>query len=153
MSSKVREIVESHGSNPSNLIPILQDVQTNDGYLSENALAEIAGLMDVSESTIYGVATFYTQFKFVKPGEHEIRICQGTACHVRGAESLLDFFKTNLGIQPGETTKDGRFSLERVACLGCCALAPVMVIDGEVYGHLTTAKAEKILTEYKEGKR
>jgi NADH-quinone oxidoreductase E subunit len=149
----VKEIAEAHGQDKGSLIPILQSIQEENGFLSPEAVAEVADVLGIHESQIYGVATFYTQFRFLKPGEHQIRVCQGTACHVRGAESLLDFFKSDLGIEPGQTTEDGKFSLERVACLGCCALAPVMVIDGEVYGHLTTAKAEKILTEYKEGKR
>jgi NADH-quinone oxidoreductase E subunit len=149
----VKEIAEAHGQDKGSLIPILQSIQEENGFLSPEAVAEVADVLGIHESQIYGVATFYTQFRFLKPGEHQIRVCQGTACHVRGAESLLDFFKSDLGIEPGQTTEDGKFSLERVACLGCCALAPVMVIDGEVYGHLTTAKAEKILTEYKQGKR
>ena len=149
MSSEIKRIVEAHNFDPDNLIPILQEIQEAEGFLSKEAIQDVAETLNTSESIVYGVATFYTQFKFVKPGEHKITVCQGTACHVRGSEGLLDFFSLNLGIGPGETTEDGKFSLERVACLGCCALAPVMVIDGEVHGHLTTAKAEKILSKLK----
>lgn len=151
MTDKISEIINKHNYDPDNLIPILQEIQECDGFLSKDAISEVADTLNTSESTVFGVATFYTQFKFVKPGEHKITVCQGTACHVRGSESLMDFFKLNLGIEPGETTDDGKFSLERVACLGCCALAPVMVIDGEVHGHLTTAKAEAVLSKLKEG--
>lgn len=147
MSSEIERIVVAYGREPSNLIPILQEIQESEGYLSKEAISDVAHALDTSESKIYGVATFYTQFKFVKPGKHKIKVCQGTACHVRGSKNLLDFVKLNLGIEPGESTEDGMFSLERVACLGCCALAPVMDVDGEVYGHLTVAKIEKILSK------
>ena len=147
---EIKEIIRGFERNPGNLIPILQAIQHNFGYLPEEAIAEVAQHLKMSESNIYGVATFYTQFKFIKPGKHIITICQGTACHVRGSEELIDFFRFNLGIEPGQTTKDGMFTLERVACLGCCALAPVMVIDDETFGGVTTAKAEKIIARYKE---
>ncbi len=145
MSAEVKEIVENHDNKSSNLIPILQDIQSMDGYLPEEALAEIADLLDVSESTIYGVATFYTQFKFIKPGKHQIKLCQGTACHVKGSNTLLDVIKSNLKIEPGETTADGNVSLERVACLGCCALAPVIVVDDEVHGKMTQDSTTEII--------
>ncbi len=152
MNNQIMEIVNRHNNDPDNLIPILQEIQGKEGYLSQEAISEVTNVLNISESKIYGVATFYTQFKFIKPGLHQIRICQGTACHVRGSDILLDLFKSNLGIGTGETTTDDKFSLERVACLGCCALAPVMVIDNEVYGHLTTTKAEAIISKYKEEK-
>ena len=150
MSSIVKEIIEKHDNNPANLIPILQDVQSEDGYLSGEALADIAQLLGISESTIYGVATFYTQFKFIKPGEHQIKLCQGTACHVKGSNTLLDVIKTSLKIEPGETTEDGKVSLERVACLGCCALAPVIVLDDEVHGKMTQDSTGKLLKSLRE---
>jgi NADH-quinone oxidoreductase subunit E len=150
MSSIVKGIVDKHDNNPANLIPILQDVQSEDGYLSGEALADIAQLLGISESTIYGVATFYTQFKFIKPGEHQIKLCQGTACHVKGSNTLLDVMKTTLKIEPGETTADGKVSLERVACLGCCALAPVIVVDDEVHGKMTQDSTSKLLKNFEE---
>ncbi|NHJ33262.1 MAG: NAD(P)H-dependent oxidoreductase subunit E, partial [Asgard group archaeon] len=97
----------------------------------------------------YGVATFYSQFKFIKPGKHIIRVCMGTACHVLGAQSLLDKLSRDLKIESGETTEDELFSLESVYCLGCCALAPVMLIDEDVYGSMTAAKVNKILRRYR----
>jgi len=145
MPAEVIEIVKTHDSDPSNLIPILQDVQLIDGYLSEKALAEIADRLEISESMVYGVATFYTQFKFIKPGKHQIKICQGTACHVKGSNTLLDVIKSNLKIAPGQTTEDGNVSLERVACLGCCALAPVIVVDDEIHGKMTQDSTAEVL--------
>jgi NADH-quinone oxidoreductase subunit E len=150
MSTDIKKIVAAHDNDLNNLIPILQEIQDNEGYISKETISGVAEALGSSESKIYGVATFYTQFKFIKPGKHKITVCQGTACHVRGSESLLDYLRLNLGIEPGESTEDGEFSLERVACLGCCALAPVMVVDGEVYGHLTVPKIEKILSRTKE---
>jgi len=130
------------------LIPVLQKVQEELGYLPEEAVSEIAYFLDVSESEVYGVASFYAQFRFIRQGEHTVKVCQGTACHVRGGRRILDTVVRELGIQPGETTEDYKFSLERVACFGSCALAPVMVVDKTVYGKMTTPKARKTLDEY-----
>jgi len=104
--------------------------------------------LGVSESEVYGVASFYAQFRFERQGEHTIKVCQGTACHVRGGRRILETVEQEVGIQPWETTEDYKFSLERVACFGSCALAPVMVVDKTVYGRMTTAKARKTLAEY-----
>jgi len=130
------------------LIPLLQKVQEEIGYLPEEAVSEIAYFLGVSESEVYGVASFYAQFRFIRQGEHAVKVCQGTACHVRGGRRILETVERELGIQPRETTEDYKFSLERVACFGSCALAPVMVVDKTVYGKMTTAKARKILAEY-----
>jgi NADH-quinone oxidoreductase subunit E len=129
------------------LIPILQKVQAELGYLPEEAIAEIARFLRVSESEVYGVASFYAQFRFQRQGEHTIKVCQGTACHVRGGQRILEAVERELGIQSEGTTEDYKFSLERVACFGCCALAPVMVVDKTVYGRVTIAKAKQVLTE------
>ncbi len=145
MKALVEEIVNKHHNNPANLISILQEIQFQEGYLSEDTIQDIAEVLDISGSKIYGVATFYTQFKFVKPGLHQIKLCQGTACHVKGSNTLLDVLKSSLKIEPGQTTADGNVSLERVACLGCCALAPVIVVDDEVHGKMTQDSTTEIL--------
>jgi len=123
-------------------------VQEELGYLPEEAVSEIAFFLGVPESEVYGVASFYAQFRFVRQGEHTIKVCQGTACHVRGGRRILEAVEREISIQPGETTEDYKFSLERVACFGSCALAPVLVVDKTVYGRMTTAKARKTLAEY-----
>jgi NADH-quinone oxidoreductase subunit E len=147
--SEVEEIVGEYGAERASLIPILQDVQDRFGYLSEEAVDELARLIGASPNEIYGVATFYAQFRFRPPGEHTIQVCLGTACHVRGGEQILEEVKRRLGIGPGETTADGKFDLERVACLGCCALAPVVAIDGKVHARMTVKKTSSTLSQYK----
>ena len=129
-------------------IPVLQKVQEEFGYLPEEAISEIANFLGLTKNEIYGVASFYAQFRFERQGERVIKVCQGTACHVRGGRRILDIVQNELGIHPGETTEDYRFSLERVACFGACALAPVMVIDKTVYGQMTAVKARQILAPY-----
>jgi len=127
------------------LIPILQKTQAELGYLTEDAVSEIANFLGISESQVYGVASFYAQFRFTRQGEHVIKVCQGTACHVRGSHRILEEVELELGIQPGGTTGDYKFSLERVACVGCCALAPVMVVDDNVHAKMTVAEAKKTI--------
>ncbi len=129
-------------------IPVLQKVQEKLGYLPEETISEIANFLGLSKNEIYGVASFYAQFRFERQGEHTVRVCQGTACYVRGGRRILDTVEREIGIHPGETTEDYKFSLERVACFGSCALAPVMVVDKTVYGRVTTVKARQILAEY-----
>ncbi len=128
-----------------NLVPALQDAQEKDGFISEAVVSELAEFFGISKSDIYSVVSFYAQFKFTKPGRHIIKVCQGTACHVRGSGNLLLALKERLGIEDGQTTADGRITLERVACLGACALAPAIVVDEKVYGRLTLPELEKIL--------
>jgi len=131
-------------------IPVLQKAQEKLGYLPEEAISEIADFLGLTKNEIYGVATFYAQFRFERPGEHTIKVCQGTACHVRGASRILEEVARDLGIDAGKrTSPDHKFSLERVACFGACALAPVMVIDDTVYGKVTTAEAKKLIEEYR----
>jgi len=129
----------------SDLIPLLQAVQEEIGYLPGPAMREVAKFLRVPESAVYGVATFYAQFYLTGQGRHRIKVCQGTACHVRGGAKIMDAMVTKLGVAPGETTRDGNFSLERVACFGSCALAPVVVVDGKVYGKMTQKKAEALV--------
>ena len=144
---RLQGVLGKYGGQPHELIPILQDAQDVLGYLPREALAEIARFLNLPESTVYGVVTFYAQFYLTRQGKHKIKICQGTACHVRGGKRIMEAVKKKLGIGPGETTEDYRFSLERVACFGSCALAPVMVVDGKVHGRMTRQEAEKILEE------
>jgi NADH-quinone oxidoreductase subunit E len=133
-----------------NVIPLLQKTQDLFGYLPVEAMAEIARETGKSASEIYGVATFYAQFRFTPMGKHNCKVCHGTACHVQGADGLDTTIETKLGIRPGETTADGLFTVERVACLGCCSLAPVVMIDGEVYGRLTGDKLGRVISAVKE---
>jgi NADH-quinone oxidoreductase subunit E len=141
-------ILAKYPADRGSLIPILQDIQEDFGYLPQTALEELEKLTGISLNEIYGVATFYAQFRFGPPGEHTIRVCQGTACHVRGGHQILVQFEQCLGTGAGETTPDGRFSLERVACLGCCALAPVVTVDGKVHAVVTAKKVPAIISQY-----
>ncbi|OGH99106.1 MAG: NADH dehydrogenase [Candidatus Melainabacteria bacterium GWF2_32_7] len=131
------------------LIPLLQDVQEKYGYLSSDNLLNIAEHLNLPASKVYGVATFYNQFRLIPLGKHIIRVCRGTACHVKGSNQILETFQTELGIQAGETTKDGLFTLETVACLGACSIAPVIVIDEEFYGRLASKEVPAILKKFK----
>ncbi|MHA2379242.1 MAG: NADH-quinone oxidoreductase subunit NuoE family protein [Candidatus Thorarchaeota archaeon] len=121
----------------SELIPYLQEIQLRLGYIPREAIQWLADEMHLSEQDVYGVATFYKNFRFSPPGKHQVKMCMGTACFVQGGENLLAATTERLGISPGETTPDQKYSLERVACLGCCALAPVVVVDDEVHGKTT----------------
>jgi NADH-quinone oxidoreductase subunit E len=144
-SEQVSQIVSSHPTGRHSLIPILQDIQERIGYLPADWLGELPRLTGISENEIYGVATFYTQFRFKPPAEHTIRVCQGTACHVRGGRQVLLEFQRRLGIRPGGSTKDGKFDLERIACIGCCALAPTVTLDGEVHARVVPPKVRSII--------
>lgn len=144
----IREIIAAYEGKSGSLIPILQDVQNTLGYVSKESIEEIAANTSYSESDIYGVATFYAQFKLEKPGLHNIKLCQGTACHVIGADTILDVILEELKLEDYGTTSDGKFTLEEVACLGCCSLAPVIMIDNEVYGKLTPDKIRTILKSF-----
>ncbi len=148
MHEQLAQILAPYGGQRGALVPVLQKVQEALGYLPEEAISEIAHFLRLSESEVYGVASFYAQFRFERQGEHTIKVCQGTACHVRGGPRILEAVERELNVQSGGTTDDYKFSLERVACFGSCALAPVMVVDNTVYGRMTVAKARKILAEY-----
>lgn len=148
MSTKLAEVLNSHDWVREGLIPILQKVQGELGYLSEEAIREIAQRIGMSEAEVFGVASFYAQFRFTRQGYHSVKVCLGTACHVRGGERILEEVERELGIKAGGTTEDYKFSLERVACFGSCALAPVMVVDNAVHGRMTLAKVKKILDQH-----
>ena len=129
----------------SELIPYLQNIQQRLGYISQKAVRWLANELRLSEQDVYGVATFYNNFRFNPPGKHEVKVCLGTACHVGGGEKLLDTLSERLGIQHGETTSDERYGLERVACVGACALAPAVLLDDEVHGRMTQRSLKRLL--------
>lgn len=145
MQEEVTSIFEQYAGRRSDLIPILQDVQNALGYIPREAMTEVARFLNLERSIVYGVVTFYAQFYLTRQGKHKVRVCQGTACHVRGGKGIMHAVQKKLGIGPGETTADYEFSVERVACFGSCALAPVMVVDGRVHGRMTSLKAEQLL--------
>lgn len=149
MAASLPKIIEKYESrDKGNLIQILQEVQRAEGYIPGEVLHVISKHLWMSRSEIYGVASFYSQFKFNPPGRHSIKICQGTACHVQGGDFLLNALKSEIGIAPNETTADGRFDLERVACLGCCALAPVVMIDDTIHSNMSVIKLKETLAKY-----
>ncbi|MBI2829592.1 MAG: NADH-quinone oxidoreductase subunit NuoE [Chloroflexi bacterium] len=148
LKEQLSEVLAPYRGQKGATITILQKVQEKFGYLSEEAISEIAKFFGLSKNEVYGVATFYAQFRFTKQGEQVIRICQGTACHVRGSARIMEAIEEDLDIHPGETSKDSKFSLEGIACFGACALAPVMVVNKNIYGRMTTAKARQVLREY-----
>ena len=131
------------------LIPLLQEIQAEEGYLSRQSMERIASHLGVSPAKVYGVASFYNQFRFQAPGRFLIQVCRGTACHVKGSLPILEALQRELKILPGQTTRDGLFSLEVVACIEACGLAPVICVDGEFHAGVTKAKLPKILDEYR----
>ena len=131
------------------LIKGLQTVQKHEGYISDTAIEAVAEYFAVPPVEVEGVVSFYAQFKRTRPGKHKISVCDGTACHIKGSVQILDWISTELGIRCGETDAEGLFSLETVACLGCCSLAPVMSINGRVFGKLDRKGTVKILKEYR----
>jgi len=139
------DIFSHYKGDMQELIPILQETQENFRYLPAAAMREIARFLRMPESTIYGVSTFYAQFKLTPLGKKIIRVCRGTACHVRGATKVLAEIEKQLGIKAGQTTDDLEYTLETVACIGACALAPTMTIEGETYGKMTTKKVAEVL--------
>lgn len=144
------EFLEKIGREPGNLIKALQAVQGLYGFVSDDAVRAVSAYFNIPAAEIEGVLSFYAQFKRVKPGRFKIAVCDGTACHIKGAPQIRQWVSSELGIEPGETTADGLFSLEVVACLGCCSLAPVMSINGRVYGKLDRKGLLRILKEYAE---
>jgi NADH-quinone oxidoreductase subunit E len=133
---------------PDELIPLLQFTQKNDGYISPQGVEKIASFLRISAARVYAVASFYAQFRFNKPGENHVRVCLGTACHVQGGVELSREAQAHLGVRAGETTPDGRFDLDEVACLGCCAQAAVVEVNGKVYAKMSRDELRKVLEEY-----
>lgn len=150
-STKAQEVLKNYpDAKRDSLIPILQAVQQADGFLSKQAIVEIAKHLKLSASKIYGVATFYNQFRFNKPGKYEIQVCRGTACHVKGSLKVLESLKQELGIDAGQTSSDGLFSLEVVACIGACGLAPVICINNDFHANVNPEDVKGILEGYRE---
>jgi NADH-quinone oxidoreductase subunit E len=145
---KVNEVIEHHGKAPAALIPILQEVQEEYRYLPEEILTYIAMAMDLAPATVYGVATFYAQFSLEPKGKYVIKICDGTACHVRGSDPVKAAVRRKVGLAKDQaTTKDLRFTVETVSCLGACGLAPVMMINDQIYGQMTPEAVEIIINK------
>jgi len=141
-------VLRRFGRQRRNLIPVLQGVQGELGYLPREAMLEIAQFLDVPTIDVFGVATFYNQFRLNPPGRHSIRVCLGTACHMKGGYITLDAWKRRLGIDRGETTPDREFDLDTVACVGCCAMAPVTVVDDKPQGKVEPTKVDGILLSF-----
>ena len=141
----VDEVVQKYPRAREHLISILQEVQAEYGYVSRESIQTISSYLNLPSSKIFGVATFYNQFRLTAPGRIQIAICRGTACHVKGSLNLLDSCSQLLGIEVGKTTKDGLFSLETVACLGCCSIAPAMMVNGRFYGRLDKKRLEELV--------
>ena len=145
VQEKLEDIFSRHTDERQELIPILQETQEEFRYLPAAAMREIAKFLHIPESSVYGVSTFYAQFKLTPLGKRLIRMCRGTACHVRGASKVLAEMEKQLGIKAGETTEDMEYTLETIACIGACALAPTMTIDNETYGKMTPKKVAEVL--------
>jgi len=146
---EIEDLLKNFKKDPFYLLPALQTIQIKFGYLPQRSIAMIGEYFNVSHNRVYGIATFYNQFKFNPPGEYQIKVCLGTACHVKGANIILENFERKLGIKEGETTPDRKYSLERVACVGCCALAPVILVGDEVIGYMTPSKVEGLIEQHK----
>ncbi len=143
------EVIRKYPASREHLISILQEVQEAFGYLSRESIDRISGYLNLPSSKIFGVATFYNQFKLNAPGRIQIQVCRGTACHVKGSLDLLETAKRLIGIDVGETTKDGLFSLETVACLGGCSIAPVITANGKFFGRLDKKKLEELIEGFR----
>jgi NADH-quinone oxidoreductase subunit E len=142
---KTKQILSGFGRDKSNLIPVLQKVQENFGYLPREAMLEIAEHLRTAPIDVYGVATFYNQFRLTPPGRHSIKVCLGTACHMKGGYITLEAWKRRLKIEPGQTTPDREFDLDTVACVGCCTKAPVTVVDNQPEGQVEPTRVDGIL--------
>jgi len=149
MDDIVIKIIEKYKNEKGNLIPILQNIQEELGYLSYSNLLYVSEVLDISLEKIYGVATFYSQFRFNPRAKHKISVCLGTACYVKGANDILEEVKNILNIDIGETTEDNLFSIENTRCLGCCSLAPVLMIDDKVYSEVKKENVKEILDSYR----
>ena len=144
----VDSLVKKHGEKKDALIPLLQDIQSDLNWLPEDVLKAVAEKLQIPLMDVYGVASFYRTFSLKPRGKHIITVCVGTACHVRGGQRIVDEIGRRLEIAPGETTEDKNFTLETVNCLGCCAIGPIVMIDGEYYGEMTTRKIGSVLENY-----
>ena len=149
MSADVyRKVFSQFEGTEGELIPLLQKTQEMFGYISEEGVTLISRFIKISENQIFGVASFYSQFRFTEPGRNSIKVCMGTACHVQGGQILCEAVERELGIIAGQTTPDKRYDFQRVACLGCCALAPVVQINDDIYSQVSVIKLQEILNRY-----
>ena len=147
-NKKIASILDKHDRDMGQLVPILQDIQAEENYLPKDSLVQVGLGLGISLSQVYSVATFFKAFSMKPRGRHLINVCMGTACHVRGAERVLEKIERDTGIDAGDSTDDGRFSLETVNCVGACALGPIVVVDGDYAGQMRTDKVEKMLKKY-----
>jgi len=147
-NNRIDEIIEKHHGEASYLIQVLLDIQSENHWLPKEALERVSEKLDVPMTRVRHIATFYKAFSLVPKGRHEIHVCMGTACHVRGSERVLDSMQDIAGIRPGETDMDLKFSLETVNCLGCCALGPVVEIGGKTHGNMTPSRTAEVLKNY-----
>ncbi len=145
----ITDIIGKYEPAPTSLIAVLQDTQEQFGYLSKEAIIQISRELQVPLSRVLSLATFYSAFSLTPKGKHPIHICMGTACHVRGAQPMLEAFERELKIKNGDTTEDGNFSLDTVRCVGCCGLAPVVMVGEEVHGKITASKVTRVLKKYR----
>ena len=145
---ETRKLLKKFGRGRENLVPILQKIQGTMGYIPREAMIEVAAFLGIPEMEVFGVVTFYNQFRLNPPGKHSIRVCLGTACHMKGGYIVLDAWKRRLGIDTSQTTPDREFDLETVACVGCCAMAPVTVVDEQVEGKTSPTRVDGILLGY-----
>jgi NADH-quinone oxidoreductase E subunit len=146
--ARLESILSRYGGEPYDLIPILQDIQDNYGFLPKEEVKVVARRINVPVTQVYSVATFYKMFSLIPKGRHQLKVCLGTTCHLKGSQRLVDSFCSRLGVEVGYTSKDGKFSLETVACLGSCAQAPVMMVDDKYHARVTVDKVPKILKQY-----
>ena len=147
-NGKFDKIIDKYPSDPSSLIQVLLEIQSENRWLPKEALEKVSEKLNVPLNRIQHIVTFYKAFSLVPKGRHEVHVCTGTACHVRGAPRLLDSVQDLIGIRAGETDQDLKFTLETVSCVGCCALGPVMVVDGEYHGKMGPASSEEVLKNY-----
>ena len=145
---KIDQIIDKHHGEASSLLQILLDIQSENHWLPKEAIVRVSEKLEVPLNRIQHIATFYKAFSLVPRGRHEVHICVGTACHVRGATRILDTVEQAIGIKPGETDMDLKYSLETVNCLGCCALGPVVEVDGKVHGKMTPGETADVLKTY-----
>ena len=149
MKDAVAAIIKKYGNDRSQLVSILQDIQTEYNYLPRTALDKVSKKMNIPQSQVFALATFFRAFSLKERGKHIVNVCLGTACHVRGGELILDALQRQLGVKTGATTVDHNFTLESVNCMGCCATGPVVKIDEEYFGHMSNEKVEPMLNKYR----
>lgn len=152
-STEIRKVLDSYEPDARHLIEILHRIQERLGYIPGEAIEATAKFMGVPATRVYGVATFYNSFRFVPPGRHHIKVCMGTACHIKGGQAILDVWENKIGITDGQVTEDREYSLERVACIGCCAMAPVCVVDDDIRGNMMTSNVDGYLLKFEMERR